>query len=112
VTTRLPLASHRLASMFGASSPPVFFGVVSCFLRADCHGAIYETWEHSPMHRMTRLAQGDAIEASFDGTTLQVGGDTATMEMRDGKRYVDLVSTEDGRHLYRVTKVIGGRYWA
>jgi predicted CXXCH cytochrome family protein len=76
----------------------------------DCHGEIYDAWERSPMHRMTRLARGGTIEAPFDGATLRVGSDTATMEARDGRRYVTLVSTQDGRHVYRVTKVIGGRY--
>ena len=76
----------------------------------DCHGAIYEVWKRSPMHRMTRLANGGAIVAPFDGATLRIGSDMATMETRDGKRYVTLDSSRDGRHVYRVTKVIGGRY--
>jgi len=77
---------------------------------ADCHGAIYDAWEQSPMHRMTRHAQSASIEAAFDGATLRIAGDTATMEMRAGQRYVTIESAADGRHMYRVTKVIGGRY--
>ncbi len=77
---------------------------------ADCHGAIYDAWKHSPMHRMTRLAQDGSIEAPFGGATLHVGPDTATMDSRDGRRYVTVSSIQDGQHVYRVTKVIGGRY--
>ncbi|MDQ3368512.1 MAG: hypothetical protein M3680_24050 [Myxococcota bacterium] len=77
---------------------------------ADCHGAIHDAWERSPMHRMTRLARGGSVEAPFDGATLRVGPDTATMETRDGARYVTVSSTRGGQHVYRVTKVIGGRY--
>jgi hypothetical protein len=76
---------------------------------ADCHGAIYDAWERSPMHRMTRLAQDRSIEAPFDGATLRVGSDSATVETRSSKRYVILSSAQDGHHVYRVTKVIGGR---
>jgi predicted CXXCH cytochrome family protein len=76
----------------------------------DCHADLFERWRRSPMHRMTRIARRDAVEAPFDGAVLRVGPDSATMEERDGKRFVRVDSTRDGTRIYRVTKVIGGRY--
>lgn len=77
---------------------------------ADCHSEIYEAWERSPMRRMTRVARSREIEAPFDGSTFRLGNDTATMETRDGRRYMTLTSSTRGRRVYRVTKVIGGHY--
>ena len=77
---------------------------------ADCHGAIHDAWKRSPMHRMTRNARAGAIVAPFDGAVHRVGPDTATMQLRDGKRYMEISSLRDGQRLYRITKVIGGRY--
>ena len=76
---------------------------------ADCHGAIYSAWEASAMRGMTRDARTAAIRAPFDGATLRVGGDTATMTTRGGERVVDVV-TPRGAETFRVTKVVGGRY--
>ncbi|HEU4734562.1 MAG TPA: cytochrome c3 family protein [Kofleriaceae bacterium] len=76
---------------------------------ADCHGALYASWETSAMRGMTRDARSAVIRAPFDGATLRVGGDTATMEVEDGQRTMRVVS--GGRaQTFRVTKVIGGRY--
>src|SRR5689334_22867156 len=75
----------------------------------DCHAAIHAAWQRSPMHRMTRLGDPGEIAAPFDGGVLRLGADRATMEERAGKRYVRVESPADGHHLYRVTKVIGGR---
>ncbi|HEY0481059.1 MAG TPA: cytochrome c3 family protein [Kofleriaceae bacterium] len=76
---------------------------------ADCHGAIYSAWQASAMRGMTRDARTAAIRAPFDGATLRIGDDTATMTMRGGERVVDVVSRA-GRETFRVTKVVGGRY--
>jgi predicted CXXCH cytochrome family protein len=76
---------------------------------ADCHGAIYASWEASAMRGMTRDARTAQIRAPFDGTSLRIGGDTATMAMRGGERVVE-VDTAHGREAFRVTKVVGGRY--
>ena len=76
---------------------------------SDCHGEIYERWQHSPMRNMTRDAQTAAIRAPFDGTSLTVGGDTATMEMQGASRYVRITNGRDTAR-FRITKVIGGRY--
>jgi predicted CXXCH cytochrome family protein len=76
---------------------------------ADCHGAIYAAWEASAMRGMTRDAKDAVIRAPFDGATLRVGPDTATMEMQGPRRVMRVVS--GGRtQIFRVTKVIGGRY--
>jgi hypothetical protein len=75
---------------------------------ADCHDAIYTTWESSAMHGMTRDAEAAAIRAPFDGASLRIGGDTCTMEMRGGNRTMRVVSAS-GSQTFRVTKVIGGR---
>jgi predicted CXXCH cytochrome family protein len=76
---------------------------------ADCHGAIYAAWESSAMRGMTRDARDAVIRAPFDGASLRVGPDTATMENSGAGRVMRVVSA--GRtQTFRVTKVIGGRY--
>jgi predicted CXXCH cytochrome family protein len=77
---------------------------------ADCHGEIHEAWAHSPMRRMTREAGTAAVRAPFDGSTFRLGGDLARMEERDGVRLMRIVSSHQGNRLYRITRVIGGRY--
>ena len=76
---------------------------------SDCHGEIYERWQHSPMRNMTRDAKAAAIRAPFDGTSLTVGGDTATMETQGTSRYVRITSGKETSR-FLITKVIGGRY--
>src|SRR5262249_35432591 len=76
---------------------------------ADCHGAIYASWESSAMRGMTRDAKAAAIRAPFDGASLRLGPDTCTMEMRGGERIMRVV-TPRGSEPFRVTKVIGGRF--
>jgi predicted CXXCH cytochrome family protein len=76
---------------------------------AGCHAAIYEAWQRSPMHRMTRELATTEISAPFDGRKLALGDDVATLELRGGQRFLSLV--RGGREsLFRITKVIGGRY--
>jgi predicted CXXCH cytochrome family protein len=75
----------------------------------DCHATQFAAWEHSPMRNMTRDAATAVIKAPFDGASIQIGADTATMEMQGGSRYVR-VTTEKGIARFRVTKVVGGRY--
>lgn len=75
----------------------------------DCHATEYAAWQRSPMHRMTRVDRAGEIAAPFDGGVLRLASERATMEERDGKRYVRVASRADGDRLYRVTKVIGGR---
>jgi len=40
----------------------------------------------------------------------RVGSDSITMEEREGRKFMQLVSADEGTRLYRITKVIGGRY--
>jgi predicted CXXCH cytochrome family protein len=76
---------------------------------AGCHAEIYAAWKRSPMHRMTRDLQQTEVSAPFDGRSLRLGDDVATLEQQGGQRFVGL--TQAGvRSLFRVTKVIGGRY--
>lgn len=72
---------------------------------ADCHHEIYEKWAASPMRNMTRDARTAQIRAPFDGATLRLGGDTATMTTEGGARVMRV-----NGEAFRLTKVIGGRY--
>jgi predicted CXXCH cytochrome family protein len=83
-----------------------YAGSAAC---AACHPSEYAAWQSSPMRRMTRSLAGAHVEAPFDGRTFTFKGDSAVLENHDGQRFVRLMSDGDER-LYRVTKVIGGRY--
>ena len=72
---------------------------------ADCHHEIYAQWAASPMRNMTREIAGATIRAPFDGATLRVGNDVATMETVGGARVMRV-----NNETFRVTKVVGGRY--
>jgi hypothetical protein len=61
------------------------------------------------MRRMTRLATPDAIHAPFAGEDLELGGDRVLMTSSGGERFMQL-SAAGGTELFRVTRVIGGRY--
>ncbi len=74
-----------------------------------CHPDVYKRWLASPMHRMTRRSGSAVIRAPFDGATFRLGGDSITMKEQDGAKLMYLASPRDGDHLYRITKVIGGR---
>lgn len=76
---------------------------------ATCHASIYASWQRSPMHRMTRDLATTEISAPFDGRGLKLGRDEAKLETRDGQRFLSL-SRDGTPSLFRVTKVIGGRY--
>ena len=84
-----------------------YAGSASC---APCHREIHAAWEHAPMHRMTRVPEETEVRAPFDGRTFHFKDDTARVTAADGARFVHLSSASYGDHLYRVTRVIGGRY--
>jgi predicted CXXCH cytochrome family protein len=84
-----------------------YAGSESC---APCHPAIHEAWRRSPMHNMTRLPGGAHVRAPFEGGEVQFKDDSARLESHEGERFMRLRSAQFGDHLYRVTKVIGGRY--
>jgi predicted CXXCH cytochrome family protein len=77
---------------------------------ASCHAEITAAWRGAPMHLMTRLPEGARVRAPFDGATFRFKDDSARLTEKDGTRFVELTSASGGRHLYRVTRVIGGRY--
>jgi predicted CXXCH cytochrome family protein len=85
-----------------------YAGSTAC---APCHDSIYAKWERSPMRRMTRLeGTPDAIRAPFDGTIFPFKGDRVTPFTEEGRRYMRVSSQANGEQLFRVTRVIGGRY--
>jgi hypothetical protein len=93
--------------------------VASNVVRADyagsarceaCHREISSAWAHAPMHRMTRVPETTDVRAPFDGRTFRFKDDTARVSEAGGARFVALSSAAFGDHLYRVTRVIGGRY--
>ena len=63
------------------------------------------------MRRMTRLeGTPDAIRTPFDGTIFPFKGDRVTPFTEEGRRYMRVSSQANGEQLFRVTRVIGGRY--
>ncbi|HEY4395427.1 MAG TPA: cytochrome c3 family protein [Polyangia bacterium] len=111
----------RPAARSGTAAPVVAAPprVRSNMLRADyagsarcagCHAEITAAWRGAPMHLMTRLPAGARVRAPFDGQTFRFKDDTARLSEKDGVRFVELTSPTGGAHLYRVTRVIGGRY--
>src|SRR6185369_2811846 len=75
-----------------------------------CHAAIHAAWTGSPMHRMTRVADGADVRAPFDGRKFSFKDDSVTLTSDGGARFVGVSSRSFGDHVYRVTRVIGGRY--
>jgi hypothetical protein len=61
------------------------------------------------MRQMTRLPATAKIRAPFDGRTWRFKDDEARFEQHAGTRFVRIQSRRFGDHLYRVTRVIGGR---
>jgi predicted CXXCH cytochrome family protein len=76
----------------------------------SCHREIHASWQRSPMHNMTRVPAEAEIRAPFDGHPFRFKDDTASLSVEGGERFVRLQSAATGEHLYRVTRVIGGRY--
>jgi predicted CXXCH cytochrome family protein len=77
---------------------------------APCHREIQAAWTRSPMHRMTRVPETTEVRAPFDGRVFRFKDDTARVTEAGGARFVQLSSGGYGDHVYRVTRVIGGRY--
>lgn len=84
-----------------------YVGSAAC---ASCHPEVVDVWRRSPMHRMTRLPESTDVRAPFDGHEFHFKDDIARFEQVGANRFVRLHSASTGEHLYRVTKVIGGRY--
>jgi predicted CXXCH cytochrome family protein len=62
------------------------------------------------MHNMTRVPEAASVRAPFDGAEWRFKDDAARFERQGDARFVRLRSPAFGDHVYRVTKVIGGRY--
>ena len=84
-----------------------YAGSVAC---AGCHARQYAAWLESPMHRMTRDLRQTQISAPFSGNTFAFRDDSVRLEQFDGQRFMRLRSATAPEALFRVTKVIGGRY--
>src|SRR5450432_1846252 len=93
--------------------------VTSNILRADyigsrscepCHAREYAAWLDSPMHRMTRDLHQTTIRAPFGGELFTFRGDSVTMDQIGAERFMRLHPARGQDSLFRVTKVIGGRY--
>lgn len=84
-----------------------YVGSAEC---ASCHGKIHRRWTTSPMHKMTRLPETADVKAPFDGATWRFKDDTVVLEQHGAVRFMRVASRRDGDHLYRVTRVIGGRH--
>jgi len=122
VLTALACGAARPASRSDGTAAPAAVAparVASNILRADyagsarcagCHADVVAAWRGAPMHLMTRVPEEARVRAPFDGTTFRFKDDTARLTEKDGSRFVELDSPTGGRHLYRVTRVIGGRY--
>ena len=90
----------------------------SNILRADyagsescrpCHQSLYTDWLGSPMRQMTRRPTTGQIRAPFDGRTWNFKGDQASFEQHGEVHFMRTHTQASGDHLYRITRVIGGR---
>ncbi|MEO9232373.1 MAG: hypothetical protein ABI421_03475 [Polyangiaceae bacterium] len=77
---------------------------------ASCHAEIHSTWMRAHMHDMTRLPASVVLDTPFDGRTFHFKNDSATLETKNGERFMRIDSRKEGSSTYRVTKVIGGHY--
>jgi hypothetical protein len=59
---------------------------------------------------MTRIPQTAEIRAPFDGREFRFKADVVRFEQVNGTRFMRLASPDRAPRVYRVTKVIGGRY--
>ena len=84
-----------------------YAGSQSC---RPCHEHEYAAWFASPMHRMTRAADHTQIAAPFKDGTFAFRDDTVRFEALGQARFMRLRSANGAESLFRVTKVIGGRY--
>ncbi|HEY1533698.1 MAG TPA: cytochrome c3 family protein [Polyangiaceae bacterium] len=84
-----------------------YAGSAAC---ARCHAKEYAAWLDSPMHRMTRDLHQTQIRAPFNGSSFAFRDDSVHMEQIGSERFMRLHTARGQETLYRVTKVIGGRY--
>jgi predicted CXXCH cytochrome family protein len=114
------MAQPESAAVSGGVRGPASVGrVQSNITRADyagsaackpCHQREYAAWLDSPMHRMTRDLHSTEIAAPFNGDRFGFRDDSVHMEQIAGERFMRLHTASGADSLFRVTKVIGGRY--
>jgi predicted CXXCH cytochrome family protein len=84
-----------------------YAGSAAC---APCHADIYARWQRSPMHNMTRLPERAAIGTPFDDAVFHFKDDRVVLSRKGSERLLRIESPRFGDHLFRITKVIGGRH--
>jgi len=84
-----------------------YAGTQAC---ADCHAEETASFLKSPMHEMTRVVPGAVVHAPFRGERFRFKHDEVELTQEGGERFVTLDSKTIGTHVYRVTRVIGGRH--
>jgi predicted CXXCH cytochrome family protein len=114
------VAGHGGRGTGGAASRPAGPGPVASNVEArdyagsqscaPCHADLVRTFTASPMHRMTRMVTDTTTAAPFQGESLTLGDDRATLETRGGARFVRVEANGRASLLYRVTRVIGGHH--
>src|SRR5689334_23346483 len=77
---------------------------------AGCHADLYDAFLASPMHNMTRTPGGAHVRAPWSGRSFHFKEDAADFVEAGGERFLRVESRRFGQHIYRVTKIIGGRY--
>jgi predicted CXXCH cytochrome family protein len=105
-----PPSSARAAEARRVSSNALredYAGSSAC---KPCHAALYERFIRSPMHRMTRNADSAEIHAPFGGPAFEFKGDRVRFALQGRVRTMRLEAEGREPELYRVTRVIGGRY--
>ncbi|MEO6953700.1 MAG: cytochrome c3 family protein [Polyangia bacterium] len=84
-----------------------YAGSAAC---AGCHTDETESLMKSPMHNMTRDIHGAAVRAPFAGETFRYKSDSVQLTKDGGDHFCTLDSKTQGERIYRITRVIGGRY--
>jgi len=105
-TRQLASAGHD-GEVRGNIERGAYAGSMVC---ARCHAREYAAWRDSPMHRMTRDLHETEIAAPFAGNTFSFRNDSVHLEQSAGERFMRLVGANGQLSLFRVSKVIGGRY--
>src|SRR5262245_9558854 len=77
---------------------------------AGCHADLYDAFSVSPMHNMTRTPPDARVRAPWNGRSFHFKDDAADFVEAGGDRFLRVESRRFGRHVYRVTRIIGGRY--
>ena len=104
--TAAPVAKHA-GEVRSNIARADYAGSAAC---AQCHAKEYAAWLGSPMHRMTRDLHHTRIHAQFAGDDFAFRNDSVHLEQLGSERFMRLHSARGRDSLFRVTKVIGGRY--